>query len=51
MGKILAKLFGGAGSGIANKIGGLVDKFVQTKDEKAQFEKEMVGVTYKSQYD
>jgi cation transport ATPase len=41
MSKILAKLFGGAGAGIAGKIGNIVDKFVQTKDEKAQFKKEM----------
>ena len=41
MSKILAKLFGGAGVGIAGKIGNIVDKFVQTKDEKAQFKKEM----------
>jgi len=51
MGKILAKLFGGAGSGIANKIGGLVDKFVQTKDEKAQFEKEMEEIFIKAELD
>lgn len=39
--KILAKLFGGAGVSVANKIGNLVDKFVQTKEEKAEFEKQM----------
>ena len=39
--KILTKLFGSTGGAVAEKIGGLVDKFVQTKDEKAQFEKEM----------
>jgi hypothetical protein len=39
--KILSKLFGSTGGAVAEKIGGLVDKFVQTKDEKAQFEKEM----------
>lgn len=41
MNKILAKLFGNAGAGIAGKIGNLVDKFVHTKDEKAKFQKEM----------
>jgi len=39
--KVLSKLFGATGGAVAEKIGGLVDKFVQTKDEKAQFEKEM----------
>lgn len=39
--KILTKLFGGAGVEVAGKLGGLLDKFVQTKEEKAQFEKEM----------
>jgi hypothetical protein len=37
MSKILAKLFGNAG-------GGVVDKFVRTKDEKAAFEKEMTQI-------
>ena len=32
MKKILGKLFGGAGASIAEKIGGVVDKFVRTKD-------------------
>ncbi len=41
---ILAKIFGGAGSSIADKISGVVDKFVQTKDEKAAFEKEMTNI-------
>jgi cation transport ATPase len=41
MSKILAKLFGGAGASVANKIGNLVDKFVQTKEEKAEFQKQM----------
>lgn len=39
--KILAKLFGSTGVGIAEKITGIVDKFVQTKEEKDQFKKEM----------
>tara|TARA_R110002153_G_C12894721_1_gene451336 strand:+ start:52 stop:456 length:405 start_codon:yes stop_codon:yes gene_type:complete len=41
MNKILAKLFGSTGAGIAEKITGIVDKFVQTKEEKDQFKKEM----------
>jgi len=51
MSKILAKLFGGAGSGIASKLGNLVDKFVQTKDEKAQFQKEMEEIFIKAELD
>jgi len=49
--KILAKLFGGAGSGIASKLGNLVDKLVQTKDEKAQFQKEMEEIFIKAELD
>ena len=44
MKKLFAKLFGGAGLDIADKLGGLVDKFVRTKDEKAEFEKQMTQV-------
>jgi len=44
MKKLFAKLFGGAGLDVADKIGGLVDKFVRTKDEKAAFEKEMTTI-------
>ena len=44
MSKILAKLFGKAGGGIAEKVSGIVDKFVHTKDEKAAFEKEMTQI-------
>jgi len=39
MSKILAKLFGNAGGSVVEKISGVVDKFVRTKDEKAAFEK------------
>ena len=44
MSKLLAKLFGNAGCGVVEKISGVVDKFVRTKDEKAQFEKEMTEI-------
>ena len=44
MRKLLAKLFGGAGGGIVDKISGVVDKFVRTKDEKAEFEKQMTEI-------
>tara|TARA_R110000744_G_scaffold59288_2_gene123407 strand:- start:93 stop:488 length:396 start_codon:yes stop_codon:yes gene_type:complete len=41
MGKILAKLFGGVGANIAEKISDIIDKHTFSKVEKAQFEKEM----------
>ena len=44
MSKLLAKLFGGAGGSVIEKISGVVDKFVRTKDEKANFEKEMTEI-------
>jgi len=44
MSKILGKLFGNAGGSVIQKISGVVDKFVQTKDEKAAFEKEMTQI-------
>ena len=44
MKKILAKLFGGIGSNIAEKISNIVDKHTFSKVEKAQFEKEMTQI-------
>jgi hypothetical protein len=44
MSKLLGKLFGNAGGSVIEKISGVVDKFVHTKDEKAAFEKEMTQV-------
>jgi hypothetical protein len=44
MSKILGKLFGNAGGSVIDKISGVVDKFVHTKDEKAAFEKEMTKI-------
>ena len=41
MSKLLAKLFGNAGGGILEKLSGVADKFIQTKEEKDQFQKEM----------
>ena len=41
MKNILAKLFGGVGGSIAEKISGIIDKHTFSKVEKAQFEKEM----------
>ena len=44
MSKLLAKLFGGAAGGVVEKLTGIADKFIQTKDEKAAFEKEMTQI-------
>jgi hypothetical protein len=44
MSKLLAKLFGNAGGGIVDKLSGVVDRFVRTKDEKAEFEKQMTTI-------
>ena len=44
MSKLLMKLFGGAGGGILQKLSGVVNKFVRTKDEKAEFEKQMTEI-------
>ena len=44
MSKILAKILGNTGTGNAEKIRGIVDKFVRTNDEKAQFQKEMTEI-------
>lgn len=41
MGKILAKLFGGAGSDIAGKISSIIDKHTFSKEEKARLKNEM----------
>ena len=44
MSKLLAKIFGDAGGGIVDKLSGVVDRFVRTKDEKAEFEKQMTEI-------
>lgn len=44
MSKLLAKFFGNAGGGIISKLAGVADKFIQTKEEKASFEKEMTQI-------
>jgi len=49
MSKLLSKLFGGAGGGIIEKLSGVADKFIQTKEEKAQFEKEMTEIMIKAE--
>jgi len=50
MKEILGRLFG-KNSGVVEQIGGVVDKFVRTKDEKAQFEKEMAEILIKAEAD
>jgi len=37
----IAKIFGGAAGDVADKVAGIADRFIQTKDEKAAFEMEM----------
>ena len=44
MSKILSKIFGDAGGNIVDKLAGVADKFIRTKDEKAEFEKEMTQI-------
>tara|TARA_Y100001937_G_C7116156_1_gene330219 strand:+ start:953 stop:1354 length:402 start_codon:yes stop_codon:yes gene_type:complete len=44
MKEILGKLFGGAAGEVGDKLTGMIDKFVHTKDEKAAFEKEMTAM-------
>ena len=41
MKNILAKIFGGAGTNIADKISGIIDRHTYSKEEKDQFQKEM----------
>ena len=49
MSKLLAKLFGNAGGGILEKLSGVADKFIQTKEEKDQFKKEMTEIMIKAE--
>ena len=44
MNKILSKIFGNAGGAVVDKLAGVADKFIRTKDEKAEFEKEMAQI-------
>ena len=47
---IWMKLFG-KGTDVADKLGGLVDRFVRTKDEKAEFEKDMENIFIQAEAD
>ena len=51
MKNILAKLFGGVGGSIAEKISGIIDEHTFSKTEKAQFEKEMEEIFIKAELD
>ena len=51
MSKLLAKLFGGAGGSILEKLSGVADKFIQTKEEKDQFQKEITEIMIKAEAD
>ena len=44
MSKILSKLFGNTGGAVVDKLAGVADKFIRTKDEKAEFEKEITQI-------
>jgi hypothetical protein len=44
MSTLLAKLFGKAGGSIVDKLAGVADRFIRTKDEKAEFEKQMTTI-------
>ena len=51
MGKILAKLFGGAGADIAGKISGIIDKHTFSKEKRAQLKQEMDKVFIEAEAD
>ncbi len=51
MKQILAKIFGAAGTSIAEKISNIIDKHTFSKVEKAQFEKEMQEIFIKAESD
>ena len=44
MSKILSKIFGDAGGNVVDKLAGVADRFIRTKDEKAEFEKQMTQI-------
>tara|TARA_A100001515_G_scaffold72291_1_gene57552 strand:+ start:86 stop:484 length:399 start_codon:yes stop_codon:yes gene_type:complete len=44
MSKLLGKLFGKAGGSVVDKLAGVADRFIRTKDEKAEFEKQMTEI-------
>ncbi len=44
MSGVLAKIFGKAGGSVVDKLAGVADRFIRTKDEKAEFEKQMTEI-------
>ena len=44
MSKYLSKIFGNAGGSVVDKLAGVADRFIRTKDEKAEFEKQMTEI-------
>ena len=44
MPKFLQKIFGGAGGAVVDKLANVADRFIRTKDEKAEFEKQMTEI-------
>ena len=51
MKNILAKLFGGAGGGVAEKISNIIAKHTFSKEDRAKFEKEMAEVFINAEAD
>ena len=51
MNKILTKIFGDAGVSVFDKIAGVADRFIRTKDEKAKFQKEMEQIWIQAESD
>ena len=51
MKEILDKIFGKKGGGVAEALSSVVDRFVRTKDEKAEFEKAMTEILIKAEAD
>jgi len=51
MKKILAKIFGGAGGGVAEKISNIIAKHTFSKEDRARFEKEMTEVFINAEAD
>lgn len=51
MKEILAKIFGGAAEGVADKISNIIDKHTFSKEEKAKLEKEMTEVFIQAEKD
>tara|TARA_Y100001937_G_scaffold123094_1_gene185419 strand:+ start:38 stop:439 length:402 start_codon:yes stop_codon:yes gene_type:complete len=51
MNKIITKIFGDAGVSVVDKIAGVADRFIRTKDEKAKFQKEMEQIWIQAESD